>query len=60
MQQSKADMDEATRQHYEVQSKELRLKVKTWEAVFQKDHDGKKPGKDDIRRNPKIGNYKSC
>lgn len=50
-------MDDITRQQYETQSKDLRVKIKTWEALFQKEHDGSKPGKDDIKRNPKIGGY---
>lgn len=52
-------MDESTRQNYDAQSKELRVKIKTWEALFQKEHNGSKPSKDDIKRNPKIGRYHS-
>lgn len=52
-------MDDSTRQIYDAQSKDLRVKIKTWEALFQKEHNGSKPSKDDIKRNPKIGRYLS-
>lgn len=48
-------MDEADRQRYETQSKDLRLELKTWESDFAKSHNGSKPGRDDIKANPKIG-----
>lgn len=52
-------MDDSLRQQYETQSKDLRVKIKTWEAFFQKEHNGNKPSKDDIKSNPKIGRYHS-
>lgn len=48
-------MDEADRLRYEAQSKDLRLELKTWESDFAKSHNGSKPGRDDIKANPKIG-----
>lgn len=42
-------MDEATRQQYETQSKELRVKIKAWEVGFYNSHNGKKPGRGDIK-----------
>lgn len=48
-------MDEADRQKYETQSKDLRLELKTWELDFAKSHNGSKPGRHDIKANPKIG-----
>lgn len=50
-------MDDRLRQHYDTQSKDLRVTIKTWEALFQKEHNGSKPTKDDIKSNPKIGTY---
>lgn len=42
-------MDEAARQRYETQSKDLRVKIKAWEVEFYQSHDGKKPSRDDIK-----------
>ncbi|KAG8162496.1 hypothetical protein KVR01_008261 [Diaporthe batatas] len=50
-------MDEADRQRYETQSKELRVKLKEWELEFAKSHGGAKPARDDIKANPKIASY---
>lgn len=51
------DMDEADRQRYETQSKELRVKLKDWELEFAKSHGGAKPTRDDIKANPKIASF---
>lgn len=51
------DMDEADRQRYETQSKELRVKLKDWELEFAKSHAGAKPTRDDIKANPKIASF---
>lgn len=50
-------MEEADRQRYETQSKELRVKLKEWELEFAKSHGGAKPTRDDIKANPKIASY---
>ncbi|KAK2607973.1 hypothetical protein N8I77_006612 [Diaporthe amygdali] len=50
-------MDEADRQRYETQSKELRVKLKDWELEFAKTHGGAKPTRDDIKANPKIASF---
>lgn len=50
-------MDEAHRQRYETQSKELRVKLKDWELEFAKSHGGAKPTRDDIKANPKIASF---
>jgi DNA replication regulator SLD2 len=50
-------MDETNRQHYETQSRELRVKLKEWELEFAKSHGGAKPTRDDIKANPKIASY---
>ncbi|KAL1873882.1 hypothetical protein Daus18300_003754 [Diaporthe australafricana] len=50
-------MDEAARQRYETQSKELRVKLKDWELEFAKTHAGAKPTRDDIKANPKIASF---
>ena len=47
-------MDEATRSEYETKAKELRHDLKIWETEWAKTH-GKKPGRDDIKRNADIG-----
>lgn len=48
-------MDAATRERYETQSKELRVKIKTWEVDFYKSHDGSKPSRQDIKNNREMG-----
>jgi hypothetical protein len=50
-------MEEADRQLYETQSKELRVKLKEWELEFAKSHGGAKPTRDDIKANPKIASF---
>ncbi|TEA15062.1 DNA replication regulator SLD2 [Colletotrichum sidae] len=47
-------MDDQTRAEYESQSQTLRLELKSWESSWAKSHDGKKPGRDDIKSNPDI------
>lgn len=42
-------MDDATRQRYETQVKDLRVKIKSWEVDFCNSHDGKKPSRSDIK-----------
>lgn len=42
-------MDEATRRRYGAQSKELRVKIKSWEVEYYNSHDGRKPGRGDIK-----------
>ncbi|CRK15969.1 hypothetical protein BN1723_010877 [Verticillium longisporum] len=47
-------MEEQERAKYEAQSRELRADLKTWETTWAKTHDGKKPGRDDIKQNAEI------
>ncbi|KAL0939494.1 DNA replication regulator sld2 [Colletotrichum truncatum] len=47
-------MDEKTKAEYESQSQKLRAELKSWESSWAKSHDGKKPGRDDIKRNADI------
>ncbi|PSR84375.1 DNA replication/checkpoint protein [Coniella lustricola] len=44
-------MDEATRTRHETQSKNLRVKIKTWEVNFAKANQGNKPTRQDIKSN---------
>ncbi|KAF7544334.1 hypothetical protein G7046_g9808 [Stylonectria norvegica] len=39
---------------YEAQAQDLRLDLKAWESEWAKTHEGKKPGRDDIKANPDI------
>lgn len=48
-------MDEATRTSYETQSKDLRVKIKTWEVNFAKANQGSKPSRQDIKSNRDMG-----
>lgn len=48
-------MDDQTKADYESQSQKLRAELKSWETWWAKSHDGKKPGRDDIKRNADIG-----
>ncbi|KAH8668939.1 DNA replication/checkpoint protein [Xylariales sp. PMI_506] len=47
-------MEESERQKYEAKSQELRADLKHFEGEWAKKHDGKKPGRDDIKQNPII------
>ncbi|OLN94300.1 DNA replication regulator SLD2 [Colletotrichum chlorophyti] len=47
-------MDDQSKAEYESQSQKLRADLKSWESSWAKSHDGKKPGRDDIKRNPDI------
>jgi DNA replication regulator SLD2 len=48
-------MDENLRAEYESQSQQLRIDLKTWETEWAKTHEGKKPGRGDIKANEDIG-----
>lgn len=50
-------MEEHDRAKYEAQSRDLRADLKTWETTWAKTHDGKKPGRDDIKQNAEIGTH---
>ena len=48
-------MDENVKKEYEAKAQKVRTDLKQWEADWAKTHDGKKPGRDDIKNNPVIG-----
>ena len=50
-------MDENKRVEYENQSQQLRIDLKTWETDWAKAHEGKKPGRGDIKANEEIGKF---
>ena len=52
-------MDENKRVEYENQSQQLRIDLKTWETDWAKAHEGKKPGRGDIKANEEIGKFLS-
>ncbi|KAK3941321.1 putative dna replication regulator sld2 protein [Diplogelasinospora grovesii] len=47
-------MEDQQKATYETQSQTLRAELKKWEADWANSHDGKKPGRDDIKANPDI------
>ncbi|KAM0549138.1 hypothetical protein ACHAPJ_009593 [Fusarium lateritium] len=47
-------MDETARAEYESQSQQLRVDLKAWETDWAKTHEGKKPGRGDIKANEEI------
>ncbi|KAI9147703.1 Protein arg-6 [Paramyrothecium foliicola] len=47
-------MDEATKAQYALKSTDIRAELKKWETDWAQSHDGKKPGRDDIKRNAEI------
>ncbi|KAK4237562.1 hypothetical protein C8A03DRAFT_15892 [Achaetomium macrosporum] len=47
-------MDDRTKAAYENESLRLRAELKQWERDWATAHGGKKPGRDDIKRNPDI------
>ena len=48
-------MDVEAQEAHEKQSHDLRLELKKWETKWAKNHNGKKPSRDDIKQNPDIG-----
>ncbi|KAL2752123.1 hypothetical protein ACRALDRAFT_1083682 [Sodiomyces alcalophilus JCM 7366] len=48
-------MDDQQKAALESQSLELRAELKSWESAWAKSHDGRKPGRGDIKDNPDIG-----
>ena len=48
-------MDDATKTEYDEKSKDLRAELKRWENEWAQTHDGKKPGRQDIKDNAEIG-----
>ncbi|PTB61912.1 hypothetical protein BBK36DRAFT_1189650 [Trichoderma citrinoviride] len=53
-------MDDNLKKEYEAKAQKVRTDLKQWEADWAKSHDGKKPGRDDIKNNPppKAQKYK--
>ncbi|KAG5969614.1 hypothetical protein E4U58_001309 [Claviceps cyperi] len=47
-------MDDETKALYEKKSKDLRAQLKRWENEWAQTHDGKKPGRQDIKDNAEI------
>ncbi|EGR49165.1 uncharacterized protein TRIREDRAFT_121639 [Trichoderma reesei QM6a] len=47
-------MDENLKKEYEAKAQKVRTDLKQWEAEWAKTHDGKKPGREDIKNNPVI------
>ncbi|KAG5997127.1 hypothetical protein E4U52_005007 [Claviceps spartinae] len=47
-------MDDGTKALYEEKSKDLRAQLKRWENEWAQTHDGKKPGRQDIKDNAEI------
>ncbi|KAG6017259.1 hypothetical protein E4U54_007890 [Claviceps lovelessii] len=47
-------MDDATKAEYDQKSKHLRAELKRWENEWAQTHDGKKPGRQDIKDNAEI------
>ncbi|KAI1758720.1 DNA replication/checkpoint protein [Hypoxylon sp. FL1150] len=47
-------MEDNTKLEYEATSKQLRADLKRFEAEWASSHDGKKPTRDDIKKNPDI------
>ncbi|KAL7820832.1 DNA replication/checkpoint protein [Trichoderma gracile] len=47
-------MDENLKKEYEAKAQKVRTDLKQWEADWAKTHDGKKPGREDIKNNPVI------
>ena len=48
-------MDDQARVAYEEESLQLRAELKAWEGEWGTAHDGRKPGRDDIKQNSHIG-----
>jgi len=48
-------MDAQGRAALEKESQDLRLELKEWETTWAKNHNGRKPGRDNIKQHPEIG-----
>lgn len=48
-------MDAQRKEQYEKDSQQLRAELKKWESKWAKEHNGSKPGRDDIKQDPEIG-----
>lgn len=48
-------MDAITTSKYEAKAKHVRAALKQWEGDWAKTHNGKKPGREDIKNNLDIG-----
>jgi DNA replication regulator SLD2 len=48
-------MDEQEKAAFEAQSQAIRAELKSWESSWARTHEGKKPGRNDIKGNPEIG-----
>ncbi|KAG5984250.1 hypothetical protein E4U55_005521 [Claviceps digitariae] len=57
-------MDDATKAEYDEKSRDLRAQLKRWENDWARTHDGKKPGRQDIKDNAEIArkykDYNKC
>lgn len=49
-------MDEIERKNYEATAQELRTDLKGFEGDWAKQNSGSKPSREDIKKNPDIGN----
>ncbi|TFB07101.1 DNA replication regulator SLD2 [Trichoderma ghanense] len=47
-------MDDTSKKEYEAKAQKVRTDLKQWEADWAKTHEGKKPGREDIKNNPVI------
>lgn len=50
-------MDDNTRAKYEEKAKEARASLKKWENDWADGHNGAKPGRQDIKDHPDIGEW---
>ena len=48
-------MDESTRAKYEAKAQDVRASLKKWESDWANGHNGAKPGRQDIKNHPEIG-----
>lgn len=48
-------MDESTRAKYEAKAQDVRASLKKWESDWADGHNGAKPGRQDIKSHPEIG-----
>lgn len=50
-------MEEKAKKEYEARAQKVRADLKQWEGDWAKTHDGKKPGREDIKNSPDIGKF---
>ncbi len=53
-------MEESEKANYDTEAQSIRGELKAWESNWANSHEGRKPGRDDIKQNQDIGKQTLC